>query len=459
MENMKTACILAAGQGSRLWPYATIRPKAMTPVGAVPLVKHTVASLKGLGFDRIVIAANHLTSQISGCFLDDPQIEVVDTGPNQGSAQTLLQVLARLGRERFLVLYGDTLYDPQILDAYYSFAAQSDLSVLCAELESETAGEQICLNLTADGCLGEVSGHPRGGYRYKFAGFILDGRIGKYLAGNPGYFSQVEVGVMSPLEHFLELSVYTLSKSAAIRAFQCQASQAIDIDKPWQILCANTAYAQRTCARLDHNILEEGSSICASAKIDGFVRLGKNSRIGHQVIIKGNVIIADNTTIENGALLFGNNIIGSKSYLANYCYIDHGTVIGNGCVVNHCAEMDGILFDGVYLYHYMEIYGIIGEHTDIGAATVCGSLRFDDGDTLHTIKGRKERPAHFANATYIGDFCRTGVNVIIAPGKRIGCYSVLGAGTLLDRDVPDNTLLYPRQELVEKKWGPHRYGW
>ena len=177
------------------------------------------------------------------------------------------------------------------------------------------------------------------------------------------------------------------------------------------------------------------------------------------VIISGNCIIGDNTTIENGALLMGNNVIGSNCRISNYCYLDRGSVVGDRCVINHCAEFAGVLFEGVYLYHYMELYGVIGENTDIGAATVCGTLRFDDGTTTHKIRGRKEIPLSHSNATYIGDFCRTGVNVIFAPGKKVGCYSIIGAGTIVDRDLPDKTLVYPKQELVFGEWGPEKYGW
>ena len=41
---------------------------------------------------------------------------------------------------------------------------------------------------------------------------------------------------------------------------------------------------------------------------------------------------------------------------------------------------------------------------DIGAASVCGTLRFDDGDTPHTIAGRREVPRHGANASFLGDY-------------------------------------------------------
>jgi bifunctional UDP-N-acetylglucosamine pyrophosphorylase/glucosamine-1-phosphate N-acetyltransferase len=75
------------------------------------------------------------------------------------------------------------------------------------------------------------------------------------------------------------------------------------------------------------------------------------------------------------------------------------------------------------------------------------------------IKGRPETPTHAANAAYFGDFCRTGVNAIIMPGRRIGVYSVVGPGVLLYDDLPDRTMVTAKQELVTRPWGPERYGW
>ena len=102
---------------------------------------------------------------------------------------------------------------------------------------------------------------------------------------------------------------------------------------------------------------------------------------------------------------------------------------------------------------------MVGEAVDFGAATVCGNLRFDDGKTTWRIKGRPEAPAVAANAAYFGDFCRTGVNAIIMPGRRIGVYSVVGAGVVAYQDVPDREMVTLKQELVTRPWGPERYGW
>jgi acetyltransferase-like isoleucine patch superfamily enzyme len=75
------------------------------------------------------------------------------------------------------------------------------------------------------------------------------------------------------------------------------------------------------------------------------------------------------------------------------------------------------------------------------------------------VKGRSEAPAHAANAAYLGDYCRTGVNAIIMPGKRIGVYSCVGPGVVVYDDIPDRQMVLLQQQLDRRSWGPERYGW
>ncbi|MGI6725388.1 MAG: NTP transferase domain-containing protein [Christensenellales bacterium] len=451
---MTSCVVLCAGKGSKMWPYATIRPKAMIPLCTRPLIQHTIEGLLELGMERIVIAADRFHGQFYELFGKENRIEVIDVGQSLGSAQSLSRALGTLQDERFMVLYGDMFLTKKALSSFVKRARSSSQPLLL----SHRVDEGIVVN-SKDGIVTGMCGQAREGSGQGFAGISCDRRMLRYLNANPGYFRDVQVGVMSPLESFLEQSVALMAQDITIEILQLQNQDAVDLDRPWDILRANRLLAHEMCEELDRHELASNAQIDDSANIRGFVRLGKNSRVGRNVIIEGNAIIGDDTLINNGAILMGNNVIGHGNLITNSCYVDKYTVVGNGCVINHCAEICGVVFDGAYLYHYMHIYGVVGEHTDIGAATVCGTLRFDDGRSSHLVKGRKEIPANDANATYIGDFCRTGVNVTFWPGKRVGVYSVIGAGTILDQDVPDKTLIYPKQELLIKEWGSERYGW
>lgn len=58
------AMILAAGLGTRLRPWTLSHPKALVPVGGVPMLGRVISRLTEEGFDRIVINVHHFAGQI-----------------------------------------------------------------------------------------------------------------------------------------------------------------------------------------------------------------------------------------------------------------------------------------------------------------------------------------------------------------------------------------------------------
>jgi bifunctional UDP-N-acetylglucosamine pyrophosphorylase/glucosamine-1-phosphate N-acetyltransferase len=186
---------------------------------------------------------------------------------------------------------------------------------------------------------------------------------------------------------------------------------------------------------------------------------GEEAVIGNRVVVRGDIWMGEGARVENGAILEGPVVIGPGTVVKNYCQIGGHSALGARGVYGHGAEFSGVALDTVYCYHYCEIWGVVGQAVDFGAATVCGNLRFDDADTVWRIKGRAEVPTHAANAAYFGDFCRTGVNAIVMPGRRIGVYACLGPGVVAYEDVPDRQLLLAKQDTVARSWGPERYGW
>ncbi|MBO7128654.1 MAG: NTP transferase domain-containing protein [Prevotella sp.] len=61
---MKQAMILAAGLGTRLKPLTDTMPKALVPVGGVPLIDLTIRRLIGFGYEHFVVNVHHFAQQI-----------------------------------------------------------------------------------------------------------------------------------------------------------------------------------------------------------------------------------------------------------------------------------------------------------------------------------------------------------------------------------------------------------
>ena len=110
------AVMLAGGKGTRLAARLGGRPKPLVEVGGIPLLERQLRSLAAHGVTSAVILVNHLAGQIEA-FLAQREIglrtTLIDDGSPRGTSGAVLACLAAL-EERFLVVYGDTLFDIDI---------------------------------------------------------------------------------------------------------------------------------------------------------------------------------------------------------------------------------------------------------------------------------------------------------------------------------------------------------
>lgn len=453
---MPTAILLAAGKGSKIWPYSEARPKPLIPVSNKPIIAYLTDQLKSLGFELIRIAVNSHSKKYFNYFRNQSGIELIEVGETAGTAESLSKAWEGLKEDWVMVAYADSIMHMEDL----ARLVDNDRAAALVTPHNESSRNYIGCKIK-EGNIDDIIGHSREDTTHHFLGFKMPAEFKHYLSTANNWFPNVEVGMMVPDECFLEAALIDfMNDGNIIRAVPAQLP-AFDIDKPWHILEANTYQNKQICDSITKNSLDKNASIDPTASIEGNVRLGKNSRIGKNVVIEGNIWVGDNTEIKHGAILKGNNVIGNHCEIGYTCFIEEFSTVGDYSKILHAAEFSGILFKRVFLYHYMEIAGIVGENTDIGAGTICGSLRFDDGLSQQKVKGRKEHvtPQYLANACYIGDYSRTGINSMLLPGIKTGIRSIVGAGVILQEDLQNDSVIFVKQETITKKWGIDHYGW
>lgn len=114
------AFILAAGLGTRLKPWTLFHPKALVPVGGVPMLERVILNLKEQGFDYIVVNVHHFASQIIDflnsrsfgvdIYISDESSRLLDTGGAILHARNLLMADSR----PFLIHNVDILSDANL---------------------------------------------------------------------------------------------------------------------------------------------------------------------------------------------------------------------------------------------------------------------------------------------------------------------------------------------------------
>jgi histidinol-phosphate phosphatase family protein len=112
---MRQAVILAGGKGTRLAERLGGRPKALVDVDGIPLLQRQLHALRGGGVTDVLLLVNHEADQIAAFVADEAMhITLIDDGEPRGTAGALVLAFDSLA-ERFLVVYGDTLFDVDLV--------------------------------------------------------------------------------------------------------------------------------------------------------------------------------------------------------------------------------------------------------------------------------------------------------------------------------------------------------
>ena len=188
-------------------------------------------------------------------------------------------------------------------------------------------------------------------------------------------------------------------------------------------------------------------------KIYKNVILGKNVEIGDFVIIgkppKGKkdgeleTIIGDNSIIRDNTIIYSGNKIGNNFQTGHYVLIRENNEIGDGVMVGSFSE---IAFDtkiGTYVSFHSgcKIY----EKTIIE-----DNAKFNPGVYVLNTKYpyRPEEKPKIDNCV-IRKNARIGAKVILMPGVELGEWCLIGAGSLVTKNVPKYSIVYGRPAVIK----------
>lgn len=114
-----TACLLAAGTGSRLRPLTDSIPKCLTEIDGSPILERLVSCLRDQGFKRLVVVVGYLEERIRR-FLDDCSGDMVVEYVHNPLYRTTnniysLWLAGSKIQEPFLLVESDLIFDAALL--------------------------------------------------------------------------------------------------------------------------------------------------------------------------------------------------------------------------------------------------------------------------------------------------------------------------------------------------------
>jgi len=130
------------------------------------------------------------------------------------------------------------------------------------------------------------------------------------------------------------------------------------------------------------------------------------------------------------------NHIGAGTNIWQFCVVLPKAVIGKNCNINALTliENDVVIGDNVTIKSGVQVWdGLrIRDNVFIGP-----NVTF----TNDFLPRSKVRPAEFLK-TYISNNASIGANATIIGGVSIGKFAMIGAGSMVTKDVPTNALVY-----------------
>ncbi len=393
MENIKQAVILAAGEGERLRPFTALKPKVMIPVANKPILQFVVEALARSGIRNIVMVVGYRKEQVLDLFGSgerfDVDINYVFQEQQLGTAHALRQAKDAVG-DRFLVLPGDNLIKAETLS---SIIQAESATILIKEQENVSKYGVVIARGGVVEAIEEKTKEARSNLVntgiYMFNREIFD-------------FAEGELDLTSALGNMI-------AWGSPVAAQETWGSW-LDVVYPWDILKVNDA-ALRTIDATAAGSIERG------VILKGLVSVGRDTVIRSNTYIVGPVIIGDNCEIGPSVCILPATSIGDNTVVSSFTQIEN-CAIGANVQIGPSSTIDDSVIDH--------------------GSRLKGHLIARSGEVEVKVEGEYHRVEVGA---MLGEYCNMDGGVNINPGVLVGNHTQVKAMKLLERDIPDGSLV------------------
>lgn len=433
MTEQLSVVVLAAGKGTRMKNGIA---KVLHPLAARPLIAHVLSVAAELGAARLVVvlapSMEEVRAEVERCALD-ARLAVQD--PPMGTGHALQAALDELPRSgTVLVLYGDT---PLITAA--------TLEALVARRRETKAAVSV---------LGMAPPDPSGYGRLRFEGEELvelveerhaDERLKREALCNSGVMA-FDAARLRELIEALPLredkNEYYLTDAVALarrRGWACRATEG-----PWQEGLGINSQAQLAAAeaifqdRRRKALLEAGVVMRAPET----VHLAADTVIEPGAFIEPYVVFGPGVRVAAGAVVqsfshLEGATIGERGSVGPFARLRPGARLGEGAKVGNFVELKNATLEAGAKANHLSYLGdaVVGRRANVGAGTI--TCNYDGFGKYRTE---------------IGEEAFIGSNTALVAPVRVGRGAIVGAGSTIVREVPDDAVGIARsQQTVKEK--------
>jgi UDP-N-acetylglucosamine diphosphorylase/glucosamine-1-phosphate N-acetyltransferase len=421
------AVILAAGEGVRLQPITSTRPKHLINVGGKPILEHCLNAVKTAGIEETVIVIHYMSDAIRRYFGDGKKfglkIEYVEQKEILGTGNAA-SVIEPCVKDEFLLVYGDLLFSANAVKNVIAIYEKEKPAAVMAVVPVEKTEDYGIVEIGEEKYVKRIIEKPK---REEAPTKLANAGIYVFSTAIFDRIRETKASERGELELTDAISLL-LAEKKKVLAVKISQDDWIDIGRPWDLLEAN----RWALMKREH-------------KVCGYIENG--------AYLIGPVTVEETARIRSGAYIEGPAFIDEGSDIGPNCYIRPYTSIGKKVRIgNACEIKNSIIMDKVHIGHLSYVGdSILGEDCNLGAGTITANYRLDSGTIKMTVKDKVVDSERTKLGAVLGDSVKTGVNALLMPGVKVGNNSQVGPNVVVYRDVEANMIILLKQNVEERK--------
>ncbi|HDM23387.1 glucose-1-phosphate thymidylyltransferase [archaeon] len=410
------AVILAAGQGVRMRPLTDELPKPCLPVAGKPIIHIILEELNKIGIEKVVIVTHYMENVLKETINGKAKslgmsVEYARQEGILGTADALVRASEKLESDKFIVYYADIIVSSDMLrNIMHAHPDNCTCTLAVTEVDDPTKFGVVKVDREMN-VVDIVEKPSFSDVKTIFAGIYVG------TSSLIDYARETEPSPRGEKE-ITTAFLKAIKTGKIVKAFCIPFESWIHIGYPWDLLYANERLMKKFTGR--------------KPMIKG--------KVEKRVMLRGFVYVGENTIIRSGAYIEGPVWIGDNCDIGPNCYIRPFTCIYDNCRIgNACEIKNSIIFEGSHIAHLSYVGdSIIGRDCNLGAGTITANLRFDDKTVKVNIKGEIIDSGRRKLGVIMGHHVKTGINVSLMPGVKVGSRSWIYPHIVIYRDIPSN---------------------
>ena len=444
MQKPLHVIILAAGEGKRM---KSRRPKVLQQIAGRAMLGHAIATARGLAAAGIHVVYGHGGDQVRAAFAADADLYWAEQAQQLGTGHAVLQAMPAIpDSAQVLVLYADVPLITEATLQHLLAAADGGTAVLTETMDDPTGYGRVLTD--AEGWVQAIVEQKDADIEQKAVRRINTGvvcadaaALRRWLAGlgnanAQGEYYLTDIFAMAADEGHPALAVGCLS-----------AGEADGANDALQLAVLERRYQRR----LAEALMREGVRFADPSRIDirGTVSAGMDVEVDVDVVFEGRVVLHDGVRIGPFCRLKDVEL-GAGTVVHAHCDFD-GAVIGDGCTLGPYARLrpGTVLAESAHIGNFVEIKksrlgkGSKANHLSyIGDADIGTKVNVGAGTITCNYDGVNK------SLTEIGDGAFIGSNSSLVAPVRIGAGATIGAGSVITKDAPADTLTVARAKQL-----------